>query len=197
MRGDPTKARTAEEGSSDTHLAAAMRRNSGIIRPARRDRRVKPDGLAAAGTEAAAAMRDTKPRPSVLPQGGEAQSAEPPYTDPKGRAARSQPADRRDRAMGLRGDPRARLLQRLADHLHAPTVGVQQRFGVAHDADMAFPEDQIAAPQMPSASSSGNGEPSAASIMSLSRGASIPAAPSALWMRPEQSIPSEVRPPQR
>ena len=107
------------------------------------------------------------------------------------------PPHRGDRAAGCLGDARARLPQRLADHLHVPAVGVQQRFGVAHDADMALPEDQIAAPQMSSASSTGKGAPSAASIMSLSRGAQIPAAPSALCTRPEQSIPSEVRPPQR
>ena len=39
--------------------------------------------------------------------------------------------------------------------------------------------------------------PKPASIMSLSRGAAIPAAVSAVWTRPEQSIPSDVRPPQR
>jgi len=48
-RGDPMKVRTAEEESSDTRFAAAMRQNSGIVRPARQDRRVKPDGLAAQG----------------------------------------------------------------------------------------------------------------------------------------------------
>ena len=39
--------------------------------------------------------------------------------------------------------------------------------------------------------------PSAACCMSVSRGAATPVARSAVWTRPEQSIPARVRPPQR
>ena len=41
------------------------------------------------------------------------------------------------------------------------------------------------------------GSPSSSRCMSLSRGAAIPASSSERWIRPEQSIPSPPRPPQR
>ena len=45
-------------------------------------------------------------------------------------------------------DAGAGLGERLARHFHRPAVGVQQRRRVAHDADVALPEHEIAAPQM-------------------------------------------------
>ena len=56
-------------------------------------------------------------------------------------------------------------------------LACKQRGGVAHDADMALPEYEIAARQRRPAAATGS--PSAASCWSLSRGAATPAAVSA------------------
>ena len=56
-----------------------------------------------------------------------------------------QSPDARHLAAAARRDAGAGFGERLADHLHVPAVGVQQRRRVAHDADMAFPEHEIAA----------------------------------------------------
>jgi hypothetical protein len=64
------KARTVEEGSSDTRLVAAMRQNSGIVRPARQDRRVKPDGPAAQGPKPPRRCVTRNPGPSSRKEAG-------------------------------------------------------------------------------------------------------------------------------
>ena len=44
-------------------------------------------------------------------------------------------------------DARDRLLDRLDRHRHVKRIGVNERRGVAHDGDVAFPEHQVAAPR--------------------------------------------------
>ena len=59
-------------------------------------------------------------------------------------------------------------------------VGVQQHFRIAHDADMALPENEIAAAQMPERRIDRKASPSAACCRSVSRGATSPASASAI-----------------
>ena len=103
-----------------------------------------------------------------------------------------KPFDRRDRPGDL-FDARDRLGQRFGRHLHVKGVGVQQMRGVEHHAHMAFPEHQIAALQIGMRRQL---SPKAFSCMSVSRGQAMPAACSAVWIRPEQSSPAKVLPPQ-
>ena len=74
------------------------------------------------------------------------------------------------------------------DDLHGVGAGVDEARLIEHRAHVALPEDQVAALQR--RIERDRGSPSAFSIRSVSRGAGMPAASSAVWIRPEQSIPA-------
>src|SRR5262249_38882785 len=58
-----------------------------------------------------------------------------------------QPLDRDYLAAG-RLDPRHRIFRVLDHGRHVMCIGVHDGLGVANDGDMAFPEDQVATPEM-------------------------------------------------
>jgi hypothetical protein len=58
-----------EVGSRNAHLDGAMRQNTGSARPARQDRRVKPDGAVMQGPEASSAIHASQ-TPAVAPPAG-------------------------------------------------------------------------------------------------------------------------------
>jgi hypothetical protein len=76
-------------------------------------------------------------------------------------------------------------------------VRVQQRFSVAHDPDVTLPEHEIAATQIGEVAPGSSARRALPACMSVSRGASIPAACSEICTRPEQSRPAHVLPPHR
>ena len=82
---------------------------------------------------------------------------------------------RRTLVISLAGiaDTRDCFRERLDRDRHMKGIGVNERRPVAHDGDMAFPEDEVAAPQNPLPGWR-TGAPSAASCMSLSRGQNGP-----------------------
>ena len=93
-------------------------------------------------------------------------------TDSASRVTRTfSPLDRHDLAAG-RLDPRDRLARVFDRGRHVMRVGVNDGVGVAHDRDMAFPEDQVAALQLvrsPPRSAPGRGRPAACRCRAGSR----------------------------
>ena len=84
---------------------------------------------------------------------------------------RLQPLDRRDLAAG-RLDPRDRLARVLDHRRHVMRVGVHDGVGIAHDRDVALPEDQVAALQLlrlRSTQAPGRGRPAACRCRAGSR----------------------------